>query len=210
GLLLESFVRLQKVPAGFDANNIMTARAALPESNYGKPEQAADFYKKLLDRVSTLPGVQSTGAAWWIPLSGSEIGFNFNIEEHPVAAGQQPVAQVNVVSPDYFQTVRAPIRSGRAFAERDDRTAPPVAIVSEDFAKQYFSGEDPIGKRIIPNGSIDPGKPPVREIVGVVADMHMISLRLSPKPLIYIPHQQFATQSMSVFVRSQVGEAALM
>jgi hypothetical protein len=82
--------------------------------------------------------------------------------------------------------------------------------VSESFAKQFFSGEDPIGKRITPNGSVDPGKPPVREIVGVVADMHLISLRLAPKPQIYIPHQQFAVQSMSIFVRSQMSESALM
>jgi putative ABC transport system permease protein len=210
GLLIESFLRLQKVPSGFDPSNVTTALVRLPETSYGKPEQAGEFYKKLLDRVSTFPGVQSAGAAWWIPLSGSEIAFNFNIEEHPVAAGQQPVAQVNVVTPDYFQTVRAPIRQGRAFTDRDDRSAPPVAIVSEGFAKQYFPGEDPIGKRIIPNGSVDPGKPPVREIVGVVADMHLISLRLRPKPQIYIPHQQFAIQTMSIFVRSPMGEAALM
>ena len=210
GLLIESFLRLQKVPSGFDPSNVTTALVRLPETSYGKPEQAGEFYKKLLDRVSTFPGVQSAGAAWWIPLSGSEIAFNFNIEEHPVAAGQQPVAQVNVVTPDYFQTVRAPIRQGRAFTDRDDRNAPPVAIVSEGFAKQYFPGEDPIGKRIIPNGSVDPGKPPVREIVGVVADMHLISLRLPPKPQIYVPHQQFAIQTMSIFVRSQMGEAALM
>ena len=210
GLLVESFLRLQKVPSGFDPSNVTTARVALPETTYGKPEQAGAFYKKLLDHVSTFPGMQSVGAAWWIPLSGSEISFNFNVEEHPVAPGQQPVAQVNVVTPNYFQTLRVPIRRGRAFTERDDRTAPPVAIVSEGFAKQYFPGEDPIGKRITPNGSVDPGKPPVREIIGVVADMHLISLRLPPKPQIYIPHQQFATQTMSIFVRSQMGEAALM
>jgi putative ABC transport system permease protein len=210
GLLVESFLRLQKVPSGFDPNNVTTARVALPDINYGKPEQAGQFYKKLIDRLSTFPGVQSVGAAWWIPLSGSEISFDFNTEEHPVAAGQQPVAQVNVVTPDYFQTVRVPIRSGRAFTDRDDRNAPPVAIVSEGFAKQYFPGEDPIGKRIIPNGSVDPGKPPVREIVGVVADMHLISLRLPPKPQIYVPHQQSAIQSMSIFVRSHISEAALM
>jgi predicted permease len=209
GLLVESFLRLQNVPAGFDTTNVITARIALPDTTYGKPQQAADFYKKLLDRVSTLPGVQSAGAAWWIPLSGSEVGFNFNIEERPVAAGQQPIAEVNVVTPDYFQAVHAPIRRGRAFTDRDDRNAPPVAIVTESFAKQYFPGEDPVGKRIIPNGSVDPGKPPVREIVGVVADMHLISLRLPPKPQIYIPHQQFAIQSMSIFVRTQTDPKSL-
>jgi putative ABC transport system permease protein len=210
GLLVESFLRLQKVPAGFDPTNVTTARVALPETNYGKPEQAAQFYKKLLDRVSTFPGVQSVGAAWWIPLSGSEISFSFNTEEHPVSAGQQPIAQVNVVTPDYFRTVRVPIRHGRAFADRDDRNAPPVAIVSEGFAKQFFPGEDPIGKRIIPNGSVDPGKPPVREIVGVVADMHLISLRIPPKPQIYLPHEQFGIGTMSIFVRSQMSESSLM
>jgi putative ABC transport system permease protein len=209
GLLVESFVRLQKVPAGFETTNVITARVALPETTYGKPEQAAEFYKKLLSHVSSLPGVQSSGAAWWIPLSGSEISFTFNIEEHPVAPGQQPIAQVNVVTPDYFQALRAPIRRGRAFTERDDRNAPPVAIVSESFAKQFFPDEDPIGKRIIPNGSVDPGKPPVREIVGVVADMHLISLRLSPKPQIYVPHEQFAIQSMSIFVRTRLDSQSL-
>jgi len=209
GLLVESFVRLQKVPTGFDATNVMTARIALPAATYSKPEDSAQFYKKLLDRVSALPGVQSAAAAWWIPLSGSDISFNFNVEEHPIPAGQQPIAQLNVVTPDYFQTMRVRIRQGRAFTDRDDRNAPPVAIVSESFAKQYFPGEDPVGKRIIPNGSIDPGKPPVREIVGVIADVHLISLRLLPKPQIYIPHQQFGIGSMSIFVRSQIDPQSL-
>ncbi len=204
GLLVESFLRLQKVPAGFDTTNVMTARVALPDRSYPKPQDAAEFYKKLLDRVSTLPGVQSAAAGWWIPLSGSEIGFNFDVEERPMPAGQQPIAEVNVVTPDYFQAMRIAIRRGRAFTDRDDRSAPPVAIVTESFAKQYFPGEDPIGKHITPNGSIDPGKPPVREIVGVIADMHLISLRLSPKPQIYIPHQQFAIGAMSIFVRSRL------
>ena len=207
---MESFLRLQKVPAGFDPTNVTTARVALPDANYGKPQQAGDFYKKLIDRFATFPGVQSVAAAWWIPLSGSEVGFNVDVEEHPMAEAQQPIAEVNVVTPDYFRTMRVPILRGRAFTDRDQRTAMPVAIVSENFAKQFFPGEDPIGKRIIPNGSVDPGKPPAREIVGVVADMHLISLRLPPKLQIYIPHQQFAIQSMSIFVRSQMSESALM
>jgi hypothetical protein len=188
---------------------VITARVALPDTSYGKPEQAAAFYKKLLDGVAVLPGVQSAGAAWWIPLSGSEIGFTFNVEERPVPAGQQPVAEVNVVTPDYFRAMNIAIRRGRAFNDRDDRTAPAVVIVSESFAKHFFPDEDPIGKRIIPNGSIDPGKPPVREIVGVVADMHLISLLLPPKPQIYIPHQQFAIQSMSIFVRTEIDPQSL-
>jgi putative ABC transport system permease protein len=204
GLLVESFLRLQKVPAGFDTSNVATARISLPEGSYPKSQDSVEFYKKLLPRVSTLPGVQSAAAAWWIPLSGSEISFDFDIQEHPIPAGQRPVAEVNVVTPDYFKAMRVAIRRGRAFTDHDDRNAPPVAIVTESFARQYFPGEDAVGKRIIPNGSVDPGKPPVREIVGVIADVHLISLRLAPKPQIYIPYQQFGIGSMSIFVRSQL------
>jgi predicted permease len=203
GLLLESFLRLQKVRPGFDPANVMTARIALPDANYGKPEKAAQFYKRLLARVLTLPGVNSAAAAWWIPLSGSEIIFNFNIEERPLPKSQQPIAQINIVTHDYFRAMRVPLLRGRDFTERDDRNATPVVIVSESFAKQFFPGEDPVGKRIRPNGSVDPGDPPIREIVGVVADTHLISLGAAPKPQIYIPHQQFAVQSMAVFVRTQ-------
>jgi putative ABC transport system permease protein len=208
GLLVESFVRLERVSAGFDPTNVMTARVALPETNY-KPQRAADFYKKLMARVSSLPGVSSAAAAWWIPLSGSEIGFNCDIQERPAPQGQQPVVQFNVVTPDYFKTMRVPLLRGRAFTDRDDGAASPVAIVTESFAKQFFPGEDPIGKRITPNGSVEPGKPPVREIVGVVADMHLISLRQAPKPQIYVPHQQFAILSMSIFVRTQIDPQSL-
>jgi putative ABC transport system permease protein len=209
GLLIESFVRLQKVPAGFNPTNVMTARIALPDASYPKPQDSADFYKKLLERVSVLPGVRSAAAAWWIPLSGSEISFNFDVQERALPEGQQPVAELNVVTPEYFQTVSAPITLGRTFADRDDRNAPPVAIVTESFAKQYFPGENPVGKRIIPNGSVDPGKPPVREIVGVVCDIHLISLRDAPKPQIYIPHQQFGIGSMSILVRTQISPESI-
>ena len=209
GLLVESFLRLQKVPAGFDPAKVVTARIALPGASYPKPQDATGFIKKFLERVSVLPGVQSAAAAWWIPLSGSEISFNFNVQERPLPEGQQPVAEVNVVTPEYFQTLHTPIALGRAFTERDDRNAPPVVIVSESFAKQYFPGENPIGKRITPNGSDSNDKPPVREIVGVVSDMHLISLRVAPKPQIYIPHQQFAIGAMSIFVRTQVDPESL-
>ena len=203
GLLVESFLRLQKVSPGFDPSNVLTTRIALPDSGYGKPAQAAEFYRKLLSRVATLPGVKSAAIAWWFPLSGSEISFNFDVEERPVPKAQQPIAQVNVVSPDYFKTLRTPILRGRDFSERDDAKAPKIVIVSESFAKQFFPGEDPVGKRITPNGSVDPGEPPAREIVGVVQDLHLISLRDAPKAQIYIPHEQFAIQSITLMVRAQ-------
>jgi len=148
--------------------------------------------------------MQSVAAGWWIPLSGSEIGFTFNFEAHPVPKSQQPQAQFNTVTADYFKAMRVPLLKGRWFTERDDKNAPAVAIVTEAFAKQFFPGEDAIGKRIIPDGSVEPGKPPVREIVGVVGDMHLVSLKIPPKPQIYVPYPQFAIQSLSIFMRTQL------
>ena len=203
GLLGESFLRLQRVRPGFDPANVVTARIALPDSSYSKNAQAAEFFRKLLARVSTLPGVNSAAAAWWIPLSGSEIAFNFDIQQHPLPKSEQPIAQVNVVTHDYFKTLRTKVARGRDFNARDDNNAPKVMIVSEAFAKQFFPGEDPIGKRIAPNGSPESGDPPVREIVGVVEDIHLISLRDAPKPQIYIPHEQFPVQSLMMLVRTQ-------
>jgi len=203
GLLVGSFMRLQRVSPGFDPGNVLTARVALPDAQYGKPEEAADFYCKLLARVATLPGVHAASAAWWIPLSGSEVTFNFDIQERPLPKAQQPIVQVNAIAPDYFRTLRMQILQGRDFNTRDDVKAPMMAIVNEAFAREYFPGENPIGKRITPNGSMTPGDPPVREIVGVVGDSHLISLSAKPKPQIYVPHQQFAVQTMSLFVRTE-------
>lgn len=208
-LLVESFLRLQRVPPGFDRTNVFTARIALPDATYGKPAQVAVFYDKLLKRISQLPGVQAAAAAWWTPLSGSEVTLTTDIQERPMPKEEQPEVQANVVAPEFFKALRVPLLRGREFNERDDINAPPVAIVTESFAKKFFPGENPIGKRITPSGSVDPGEPPVREIVGVVGDIHLTSLREAAPPQIYMPHQQFAVSGMSLLVRSSINPASL-
>src|SRR5207253_2269545 len=112
------------------------------------------------------PGVRSASAAWWLPLSGSEITLNFDIEERPLPRGNQPLAQVNVVGLNYFKTMGVRLVQGRDFTETDDINAPPVLIVSQEFVREFFPNEDPIGKRITPAGSVTPGDPPARQIVG--------------------------------------------
>ncbi|PZR75837.1 MAG: ABC transporter permease, partial [Chthoniobacterales bacterium] len=209
GLLLESFLRLQKVSPGFEPSNVMTAKIALPDASYGKPAQAAIFYDKLLKRIAQLPGVNSASAAWWIPLSGSEVTFSNDIQERPLPKGQQPSVQVNVVGVDFFKTLRVPLLRGRDFTARDDIRSPLVVIVTESFARQYFLNENPIGKRVTPNGSVNPGDPPVREIIGVVDDLHLTSLRTAAQPQLYIPHQQFAVGTMSLLVRSKLDPSSL-
>ena len=209
GLLIQSFLRLHKVDPGFDPTHVVTARVAVQGSNYSKPEQIAEFYKKLFAHLSVSPGIESAAGAWWIPLSGSDVGFTFNIEERPVPQAQQPVGQANVVTPEFFKTLGVSILRGRTFTERDDRRGNPVAVVTESFARQFFPGQDPIGKRIIVNGSDSPGDPPKREIVGVVRDLHLISLGAAPKPQMYIPHQQFGIGTMSIFLRTRLSTGTL-
>src|SRR5207302_11330275 len=138
------------------------------EDRHRHPPQCSDVYNRPLARIAILPGVRDASTAWWIPLSGNEIAFNFEIQERPVPKAQRPVAQVNAGGFNYFKTLRVPLLRGREFTGRDDIKAPPVAIVNESFAHEFFPGQDPIGKRITPDGSVTPGDPPVRQIVGVV------------------------------------------
>ena len=210
GLLARTFLRLQDVRPGFVASNVATGRIALPKATYVKPEQVARFYKTLLAKITQLPGVESGSVAWWLPLTGSEATFNFDIEEHPMPLADQPVAQVNAVGLNYFKTLGVPVVQGRDFTSQDDVDSPPVALVSEEFVRQFFPGENPIGKRIKPSATASADKPRMREIVGVVHDMHLISLSEKPKPQIYIPHSQFATHNASLVVRSRLSLVPLI
>lgn len=202
GLLAQSFLRLRQVQPGFEAGGIMTVRLVLPDAEYGKTEQIAAFYSRLMDRVAMLPGVTSAAASWWLPLSGSEITLDVDNPEHPLPEADRPITQANSVTPDYFKTLHIPLIRGRTFTERDDAKSPPVTVVNEIFARQFFPGQDPIGKRITPSGTADGQKPPVREIVGVVGDAKAISLIAKAKPQLYFPHQQFARPGMSLLVRT--------
>ena len=201
-LLRQSFVRLHRVTPGFDPNNVLTARIALPDSSYGKPEESTQFYRKLLTSIAAVPGVEGASSVWWLPLSGTEVTFDLEIEERPLPRPQLPVIRVNAVGLDYFRTMRVPLRSGRDFNIQDDGENSPVAIVSESFARQFFPGQNPLGKRIKPRGSITPGEPPFRQIIGVVGDARALSLKEQAKPEVYVPHAQFAVETLSVLVRS--------
>jgi putative ABC transport system permease protein len=210
GVLAQSFLRLREVKPGFNAGGIMTVRLALPDAGYGKPEQAAAFYSKLMERITTLPGVVSAAASWWLPLSGSEIELDVDSQEHPLPAAERPESQANSVTPDYFRTLHIPLLRGRMFTERDDIKSPRVVVVNETFARQFFPGQDPVGKRITPDGTAENEKPPIREIIGVVGDAKAISLTARAKPQLYFPHQQFAVAGMSLLIRTSNDPRAIV
>ncbi len=207
GLLLKSFVRLQRVDSGFNSANVLTFNLQLPASSYREWRQVSELYTQLIARLKSVPGAQSADATGFLPLeSGWPSGFL--IQGRPPAPGEETVAQHRPVSEGYFQTMGIPLLRGRQFGERDQADAPGVMIVNEALARRYFPNEDPVGKRITtlsrqygPLGRVMPASLEM-EVVGVVGDEKNSSLSKTAEPAIYIFHRQFAYRSMSVVVRA--------
>src|SRR5437016_1824142 len=187
GLLIQSLWRLQHVSPGLQPQNILTFNVSLPDVCYSSEKQAR-FYDELLSRVRSLPGIQSVSAVLPLPLSGDRFSISFQIDGRPVARKDEPSADLFVAEANYFRTMGIPIVKGRDFDERDEHKSTPVIIVTESFARQFFPGEDPIGKRIHPGISTwDDEKSVMREIVGVVSDIRNRALNTEPKPAYYLP-----------------------
>ena len=202
GLLLQSFRKLQQVNLGFDSKNLMTAEVELPGARYPKPQQAAQFYKQLVERLQGIPGVVKASAVMPQPLSGNmyRTGVEFEGREYP--QGEKPRTMFRTNSLDYIDTMKIGLVSGRDFTEHDTETSQMVALVNEAFVKAYFPDENPIGKRVKPGISMG-GEPPWREIVGVVKDVKHLTPKRDYDPELYVPHPQAAFGSMGLVIRTQ-------
>ena len=210
GLLLQSFWRLQHVSSGLDPRNILTFNVSLPEVRYSSEKQA-HFYRDLLGRVRSLPGVQSASAVTPLPLSGDRFRISFQIEGRPVAPKDEPVADLFVAETNYFRTMGIPILKGRDFNDQDEHKSMPVTIVTESFAREFFPGEDAVGKRIRPGISTwdDDDEDRVREIIGVVADVRNRALNTEPKPAYYMPQAQLPFTQLVTVVKTANDPRAL-
>jgi putative ABC transport system permease protein len=209
GLMIKSFVRLQSVNPGFNPENILTMQISLPGAKYSEPAKTSAFYKQLLARVESLPGVQSAGLAFSLPPNLLEVSDNYAVEEHPTPPGESdPVAPVNFVSTDFFKTMGIPLLGGRYFTDADNADSPDVVIISEAMAKRYFGNESPVGKRF-KQGGLDRTANPWMQIVGVVGDVKYSGLDAKPEPAFYLPHQQVTLNSMYMVVRGASDPAGL-
>jgi putative ABC transport system permease protein len=186
GLMMRSFLRLQEVNPGFDPKNALTMQIALPKFKYPDVNHRAAFFQQVLERMKTLPGVQSVGAITGLPLSGNNSSTSFLIEgrESP-AALEKPLTEYRTISPDYFRAMGIALLKGRDFSSVDHENAPGVVIINETMARRFFPNEDPIGKHLGLSGP-----PDWREIVGVVGDVKEFGLDAEPKPESYIPYLQ--------------------
>ncbi|HVG21959.1 MAG TPA: ABC transporter permease [Blastocatellia bacterium] len=209
GLLIRSFLSLQEVKPGFDANNLLTMQIPLPEAKYVKHDQKANFYQALLARLEGVPGIQSASVISAPPLTNG-YSVDFSIEGHqPLQPGQRPYTEYRLISPDYFKTMGIPLLKGRYFSDRDGRDSPGVVIINETMARRFFPDEDPVGKHL---GLSTPEDK--REIVGVVGDVKEAKLDADPKPTSYIPYIQNAPlylqlNDLYLAIRSETDPSAM-
>ncbi|HZU24730.1 MAG TPA: ABC transporter permease [Bryobacteraceae bacterium] len=209
GLLIRSLVRTLDADPGFDPRHVMTAALDVPFTAYPKLEHVR-FYDDLMSRVSALPGVESVAASYPLPLSGNEFTIDFQIEGRPVTPGDEPYTQLAIVTPEFFRTLRIPVLAGRAFTVRDDSRGAPVMIVNQKFARRFFPGENPIGKRVQPGLADGILKHPWREIVGVVGDVKVHGLTTEAEAQYYLPFAQAVITSPALLVRTGSDPASLI
>jgi putative ABC transport system permease protein len=199
GLLLKSFWRLSHVDPGFDPRHVLTFQVSLPQARYAEPEKQLRFYREALDRLAALPGVEATGAISWGPMGmGSATGFAVVGQPAP-AAGEEPVADVRMVTPGLFAAMGVRLRHGRLIAETDGPERSKVVVVNEGMADQFWPGEDPIGRKI----EMEWGGTFTFEVVGVVANVHLTSLETKPRSTLYFPVAQLPNDFMTMMVRSK-------
>ncbi len=188
GLLIRSFLFLQRVDPGLDPRHALTMRVAVPASKYPTGQRRVAFYKELLQRVEALPGVRSAGVATWLPLSGQHVTTRLTIEGRPAPpAGEELSTDYRVISPGYFRALGASLLKGRELSERDNGQASVAVVINEALAQHFWPTEDPLGKRVsIKTGQTDEvGQPVSCEVVGVIKDIKEFGPAAPPTPVIY-------------------------
>lgn len=211
GLMLRSFHRLMQVDCGFDPSSVLTFRMSIPFSAYTDPVPRARLYNEVVERLESLPGVKSAGAAAILPLRGTMIGLTFEILGRPAPPpGEEPVVRSNSVTVDYFRTMGMALQRGRFFTELDTRDAPAVTIINETMVRQFWPDEDPIGQRIAPAVVLGDHDPDSYEIVGIVADVRANAVDVAARPCMYIPNEQQTWPFMTFAVRTTVDPSTLI
>ena len=187
GLMIKSFVQLQRVNPGFDSHNLLTMEITLPAARYGQNQQQIAFFQQTLEQIKTLPGVEAVGAVQDLPFKFNEMSFPLTLEGHGAAtAAEQPKAVYRAVTDDYFRTLKIPLVKGRGFTAQDDLNTMPVVIINQATANRFWPGEDPLGKRIRFGEPNDPAY----TVVGVVGDIKHMGLDADEGTVIYQPHAQ--------------------
>lgn len=209
GLLLRSFSKLTEVSPGFQVEHLLKAEVSLPRAQYSTPLQWLEFSDNLLSRLQSQPGMQNAAVAIPLPITDGFINIAFDIENRPApSAAQARIADYVAVTPTYFRVMNIPLIAGRTFEVRDSMSAPAVAVVTQSFVRAYFPNENPIGKRIVFGFPPDPGVP--REIIGIVGDVHDVSLGNAPGPMMYAAYAQSPFPGACIAVQSSLAPGTVI
>src|SRR5437660_224249 len=205
GLLIKSFMHLREVKPGFNADNVLTMRVSVPPGKFPQGEPRNQFFQQAIDRIHSLPGIQSVGMVLSLPLGGD----TFNVWRGYIREGRPATPEENgdaaylAATPDYFHALQIPLIAGRGFTDRDIENATKVVIVNETTARKLWPGQSPIGKHI----TIWRDEKFPREIVGIVGETKA-SLDNEPGEQMYVPYGQDATWGSMSFVIRTSGDPA--
>ena len=204
GLLGKSFYRLLHTELGMEPDHLAMLRIVTPRGVDTKDEQLVLLAKTVVDRIGSLPGVQSVGVSQGLPVGQSGNSSTFEVVGRPTPASPNE-EMVRSVGPSYFTTLRTRLLRGRYFQATEDATRPRVVILNEAMVKRYFPTEDPLGRRIVWDASS-----PQMEVVGVVEDIKEGPLDKETRPSIYVPFAQSPNRSFHVLVRTTTAERSLL
>lgn len=187
GLALRSLERLSNVDPGFDPDGQLTFGIVMPASRYADHERIIAFARDLTSKLSAMPGVGAAGATTHLPLSGQNMENSFTVEGFvPADPSDVPVAGMRGITGDYFPALGVRLVAGRFFTAADREGSQPVTIVNEAFARKFWPGKSAIGKRLLEGG----GDEPLREVVGVIADIRHSGPAAELRPEVSIPYSQ--------------------
>jgi putative ABC transport system permease protein len=209
GLLVRSFVELRRVNPGFEPGGVVAVSLLLPAARYDTVPKVHAFYDELMARTRALPGVTDAAIVRRLPLDGPSWSSGFAVAGRPVTDASKAVDVVHRdVSPDYFRTMRVPLRQGRAFTDADRDGGPLVAIVNETLARELFPANDAVGQRV--SFDREPDSAAIwYTIVGVVGDEHQESPATAPLKEVFVPAHQEESRGMVLVARTAGDPAAV-
>jgi len=205
-LLMVSFIELQRTPPGFEAKGAAAAFVGIPTSRHSTPPQQAEFFAQVIEKLRAQPGVTDAAAAIGLPFSGFNPRAPYSVRGRPILPlPQRPLANLGIVSEDYFRLMRISLVAGRTFAAADRDGAPGVCIINESLAKRLFPGEQPLGHELLRGRDAELGA----EIVGVIRDVKTNGLNAPAPDEIYYPMRQLGRPGMAVVGRVDGDPASL-
>ena len=215
GLMVRSFLKMYSLDIGIRTDHLMALRMRLPEVKYKNAEERYAFFERLVPRLAAIAGAEAAAITTSVPPQGAgqrKLEIDGRTSGKPV--DQLPDVTVVTISPSFFDAVDVQLRRGRQFREADGAAGSETLIVNEQFARQHFPGEDPIGRRIrfaAPDTTSGQPAPVWRTVVGLSPDIrHGAPQDLEPRAVAYVPYRQETPSGAAILIRSHLGPGAIM